>query len=246
MKKNKKQPILGFGGNYWGNLELTTLIKNTDWNFFFAQQKNKTYWLKLEELLKQEQTQENIIYPEQKNIFRCFNELSPQKILVVILGQDPYHQKDQADGLAFSSSSIKEQKKLPPSLKNILKEIYTCQNLPKKISGDLTSWSRQGVFLLNSILTVLDSKPLSHQGIGWEILVKNTLQYLDKNPTAFLFWGQQARSYKQYLKHPKHLILETSHPSPLSSYRGFKGCNHFQLVNDWLQKKFNKKINWKS
>ena len=222
-------------------LSLKALIKNKSWHSFFSSQENKQYWVKLEKLLNQEKQLGKIIYPPDEKIFRCFNDLDFKKIKVVILGQDPYHQKGQANGLAFSVSSYTN---LPPSLKNIFKEILSKKELPQNINGDLSKWSQQGVFLLNSILTVRESEPLSHRNFGWEILAAELFKYLDISPKCFLFWGEQALIFKKELQNQKHLILQTSHPSPLSSYRGFLGCNHFNLVNNWLIKNNQKPIQW--
>ena len=130
-------------------------------------------------------------------------------------------------------------------MQNIFKEILQTKKLQSnKLKGDLSAWVSQGVFLLNTILTVRDSEPLSHQNFGWQNLIQNTLRYLDATPKCILLWGKNASSYKKNFINPNHLILETSHPSPLSVYRGFAGCGHFEKVNQWLKKNKQKPIRW--
>ena len=134
---------------------------------------------------------------------------------------------------------------MPPSLQNIFKEILQTKKLQSnKLKGDLSAWVSQGVFLLNTILTVRDSEPLSHQNFGWQNLIQNTLIYLDATPRCILLWGKNASFYKKNFTNPNHLILETSHPSPFSVYRGFAGCGHFKKANQWLKKNKQKPIRW--
>ncbi len=223
-------------------IKLKNWIDNPDWKNFFETQTKLPYWEKLENLLQQEEQQGKKIYPPKEKIFRIFNKLSPQNIKVIILGQDPYHQKGQADGFAFSISS--SNLPLPPSLQNIFKEILATKKIKQFPKGDLSAWVSQGVFLLNTILTVRDSEPLSHQNFGWQILIQNTLRFLDKKTECILLWGKNAVFYKKELKNPNHLVLETSHPSPLSVYRGFSGCGHFEKVNQWLKKQTQIPIRW--
>ena len=212
---------------------LQKLINNPDWFAFFEEQCCQNYWQQLEKkLLKQK-----YFYPPPKKIFRIFNNLSPKNIKIVILGQDPYHQKEQADGFAFSTKN----KKIPASLKNIYKEIFK-NNIPT--NGDLSKWVAQGVFLLNRILTVQDSQPLSHKDFGWQEFTARLMNYLDESPKCFLLWGAEAQKITKYLKNKEHCILQTSHPSPLSVYRGFLGCGHFEKVNYWLKKHNQTPINW--
>ena len=214
-------------------LVLEDLITNLDWYDFFETQYSKNYWKHLTQKLANETN----FYPPPAKIFHAFNSLSPQNIKIVILGQDPYHQKGQADGLAFSSHGAK----LPASLKNIFSEIFS-NNIPT--SGNLQPWAQQGVLLLNSILTVKNSSPLSHKNFGWQKLTQEVLKYLDSKAKCFMLWGQQARQAQKYLKNKNHYILKTSHPSPLSTYRGFTGCKHFQKANSWLQSKNQQPIAW--
>ena len=214
---------------------LKELVTNPDWYEFFHTQSLQGYWQKIEKNLAQVKK----FYPEPQKIFKIFNSLSPRKIKIVILGQDPYHQKNQADGFAFSS----RLQKIPASLRNIYQELFKNKT---PTHADLSSWVEQGVFLLNSILTVEESKPLSHQNFGWQEFSKNVLYYLNKEPKCFLLWGKNAIKYEKYLQNQQHLILKTTHPSPLSAYRGFLGCNHFQQANLWLKNNQQKPIFWKS
>lgn len=173
------------------------------------------------------------IYPPKDVRFLAF-ELTPiDKIKVVILGQDPYHGENEANGLAFSV----DIPKLPPSLKNIYKELENDLGIIKT-DGNLRNWAKQGVLLLNTILTVSKDKPLSHKDIGWQdftIKVIKAINQLDR-PICFVLWGSYARSYKKYLTNTNHLIIEGVHPSPLSSYRGFFGSKPFSKINDYLIK----------
>jgi uracil-DNA glycosylase len=183
------------------------------------------------------------IYPEQNEVLNAFNFCDFRDVRVVILGQDPYHGAKQAHGLAFS---VNRGVALPPSLKNIFKEINRDLGINYGLNGDLSSWAKQGVFLLNTILTVEASKPLSHISWGWETFTKICIEKLDKHNSGivFMLWGGSAKKLKINLKNPNNLILESSHPSPLSVYRGFDGCSHFSLCNDFLIKTNRSPIDW--
>lgn len=183
------------------------------------------------------------IYPAQNEVLNAFNFCEFRDVRVVIIGQDPYHGAGQAHGLAFS---VSKGVALPPSLKNILKEINRDLGIKFGFNGDLSSWAKQGVFLLNSILTVEDSKPLSHSNWGWETFTKICIEKLDKHNDGivFMLWGGNAKKLKPHLKNPNNLILESSHPSPLSVYRGFDGCSHFSLCNDFFTKSNRSPIDW--
>ena len=184
------------------------------------------------------------IFPSKNEIFKALNTTDFEDISVVILGQDPYHRKGQAHGLAFSVAS---NTTIPPSLKNILKEINT--DLPKGTSirsGDLTSWAKQGVLLLNSVLTVQEGQPTSHAHKGWEQFTDAIIQKIsDRHENiVFLLWGNYAKKKGSVIDRSKHCVLESSHPSPLGAYRGFIGCRHFSQTNNYLQKKSKKPINF--
>ena len=184
-----------------------------------------------------------VVYPDKKHLFRAF-ELTPfDDIKVVILGQDPYHNPNQANGLAFS---VQKGTSLPPSLINIYKEIEGSLQLKMASHGDLSAWATQGVLLLNTILTVEKNKPLSHQNKGWEIFTLEVIKYINTldQPICFMLFGNHAKKYKHYLNNPGHLVLETVHPSPLSAYRGFIGSNVFLEANDFLVESLKTPIDW--
>jgi len=185
------------------------------------------------------------IYPEPKNIFKAL-ELCPfDQVKVVILGQDPYHGPDQAMGLSFS---VLKKTTIPPSLKNIYKEIESDIGEPSTClpSGDLSSWAEQGVLLLNSVLTVESGEPGSHAKKGWEEFTDEIVKKVSnkKENIVFLLWGSYAQKKGEQIDREKHLVLETSHPSPLGVYRGFNGCKHFSRCNEYLQNQNKKPIVW--
>lgn len=194
-----------------------------------------------DQLEKEYQTK--TIYPARENIFRALEETPLDQVKVVILGQDPYHGPNQAQGFAFS---VPETEKIPPSLVNIYKELSDEYGKPVSRSGDLSDWAKQGVLLLNPILTVEQGKPMSHSKIGWQQFTDDILKELDQRdqPIVFLLWGSQARKAKQFLHNPNHLVLESVHPSPLSASRGFFGTGHFRKANDFLQSKGASPIDW--
>ncbi len=182
------------------------------------------------------------IYPKVNQLFRAFELCSFSSTKVVILGQDPYHNNGQADGLAFSVSN---KNKLPPSLQNILKEVNN--DIGKSIinDGNLKSWASQGVLLLNTCLSVECSKPNSHKNIGWNNLINSTINLLNqKRNIVFMLWGKHAQSKTYLINKKNNRILKASHPSPLSSHRGFFGCKHFSKANEYLLNNGQSKINW--
>lgn len=186
----------------------------------------------------------NTIYPNQRDIFNAFSLTCFNNIKVVILGQDPYFSHNQAHGLSFS---VPKDQNIPPSLKNIYKELNSDfkKNFVFK-HGCLINWAKQGVFLLNSILTVESGKPKSHSSIGWNIFTDKVISMINlhKNSIIFLLWGNDAQKKSILINHNNHYILKASHPSPLSAYRGFFGCKHFSLTNKILLKNDQKPINW--
>ena len=204
------------------------------WKDFFEKEKEKAYFRKLEEFLDNEY-KNKVIYPPRDLVFNAFSLCPLDKIKVVIIGQDPYHEPEQAMGLSFSVPSTC---KVPPSLKNIYKEIEDdCNEIFFNKDGDLTYLANQGVLLLNSILTVEKGKPLSHNIKEYEELYHNILKELDEldYPLVFMLWGGNAKKQSVYLKNPKHLVLCANHPSPLSANRGgFFGCKHFSKANQFL------------
>ena len=182
------------------------------------------------------------IFPEINKIFEAFRCCSFKSTNVVIFGQDPYFQPGLANGLAFS---VNDGAKIPASLKNIYKEIYNDIGIPSQTNGCLKKWASQGVLLLNSSLTVEESKPGSHSNIGWEKFIDNVVECLNKKENiVFMLWGNNAKIYRHKINKNNNLILTSSHPSPLSSHRGFFGCKHFSKCNDYLLKNNLVPIKW--
>ncbi|MDD2371141.1 MAG: uracil-DNA glycosylase [Firmicutes bacterium] len=212
------------------------------WDRVFLDESQKEYFVKLNSFLDEEYQKKNI-YPPKEEIFSIFKEVDLKDIKVVILGQDPYHKNGQAHGFAFS---VMPGVKKPPSLVNIFKEIKMDIGCEIPEMGYLMGWAKQGVFLMNTCLTVEESKPNSHKGKGWEILTDEVIRQIDKdnNPKVFMLWGNDARKKKKLIKNERHLVLETVHPSPLSAYNGFLGCKHFSKANDYLRANMKDEIDW--
>ena len=205
---------------------------------------DKTYFAHIAAHLKTEKALKNTIYPKGSLIFNAFDQTPFDKVKVVILGQDPYHNPDQAMGLSFS---VPEGVKPPPSLMNIYKELNKDIGMPIPTTGDLTKWANQGVLLLNAVLTVRANEPASHAKIGWMDFTDDVIQLIsnEKKGIVFLLWGNFAAEKQALIDATKHKILKAAHPSPLSASRGFFGCKHFSLTNEYLiqQKKY--PIDWK-
>lgn len=202
-----------------------------DFNEFKKIEEEKEYYKKLNEFVLDEY-KNNICYPKYDLIFNALNKTPFDKIKVVILGQDPYHEENQAHGLAFSVLC----EKLPPSLKNIYKEMESDLNIKINQDGNLTYLAENGVLLLNTILTVRAHQALSHKNKGWEIFTDNLIKEINKidRHIVFILWGDNARRKKNLIYNEKFLIIESNHPSPLSSYRGFFGSKPFSKANDFL------------
>ena len=183
------------------------------------------------------------VYPEAKDIFTAFHLTPLDKVKVVILGQDPYHEPGEAHGLAFS---VRKGIPIPPSLQNIYKEMESDLGIKPPCHGDLSSWAEQGVLLLNSVLTVRAHAAFSHAGFGWQQFTDAAIRALDREdrPIAFILWGKSAREKKTMIKNPKRLVVESAHPSPLSAYRGFFGSKPFSRVNRFLRENGESEINW--
>lgn len=215
---------------------------NKTWKGILKPEFEKDYYKELISFLKNEYCTKNI-YPIKENVFNALNLVEPNNVKVVILGQDPYHQKGQSHGLSFS---VEEGIKIPPSLRNIYKELKEDIGLEISNSGNLTNWGKQGVLLLNTVLTVEDSKPNSHKKKGWQNLTTQIITKLNegKTPIVFMLWGNNARSFKKIINTEKHLVLETVHPSPLSAYGGFLGCKHFSKANKFLKANNIAEIDW--
>lgn len=212
------------------------------WKTALAAEFEKTYFESLTDEVRKAYLA-GPVFPPAKLIFNAFDLCSFDDVKVVILGQDPYHGEGQAHGLSFS---VPDEIKVPPSLRNIYKEIYS--DLGKEIpeSGNLESWAKQGVLLLNATLTVEQSNPGSHQGKGWEEFTDATIKKIsdDKEHVVFLLWGKYAQAKAELIDESKHLVLKAPHPSPFSAHSGFLGCKHFSKTNEYLKDKGFTPINW--
>lgn len=202
----------------------------------------KPYFKNLQNFLKEEYANREI-YPIEENIFNALNHVPLDKIKVVIIGQDPYHEPGQAQGLSFS---VPDDVTVPPSLVNIMKEIEDDLNITCCKNGNLERWAKQGVLLLNTVLTVRRGQAYSHKDRGWEILTKKIIEIVGKRgkPAVFMLWGSYAQGFSDLIG-SQHLILKAPHPSPLSAYRGFFGCRHFSKCNDFLIKNGQTPIDWR-
>lgn len=202
----------------------------------------KDYFFELRNFVHSEYSSK-VIYPQAKNVFAAFDLCPFDSVKLVIIGQDPYHEPGQAHGLCFS---VQDGCVLPPSLRNIYKEIEMDLGKPMPLSGDLTRWAKQGVLLLNATLTVEAHKAGSHQNRGWEQFTDSVIKILaeKKENLVFMLWGSYAQKKGAYIDVNKHFVLKAVHPSPLSAYRGFFGCKHFSLANNYLESKGIKPIDW--
>lgn len=219
-------------------------VKIVIWSDILSEEKQKPYFKEILNFLADEIKQGKTIFPIKENIFNAFKYTEFENLKVVILGQDPYHNFDQAHGLAFS---VQKGVDVPPSLKNMYKELArSVDGFSQPNHGCLTSWAEQGVFLLNTTLTVEAHKANSHKDIGWDIFTDTVIKKISDNKenVVFMLWGSHARKKKDLIDNSKHLILESTHPSPLSAHRGFLGCDHFVKCNEFLIKKGLKSINW--
>ena len=217
------------------------IFKN-DWQGLLEGEMEKPYYQELRKLLIQEYNNFEI-YPPANEIFTAFN-LTPYKdVKVLILGQDPYHNAGQAHGLAFS---VRDGVKIPPSLCNIYKELNHDLGIEIPHTGYLINWSKEGIMLLNTTLTVRAHSPMSHSKIGWEIFTDRVIELIDQKeePVVFILWGNHAKSKKKLIKNPKHLIIESAHPSPLSASRGFFGTKPFSRANEFLEENGVKAPTW--
>ena len=203
---------------------------------------DKPYFAKLVAFVKQEYAH-HTVYPPGKLIFNAFNQCPFDKVKVVLLGQDPYHEPGQAHGLCFS---VNEGVQFPPSLGNIFKEIHDDIGTPIPTSGNLTRWAQQGVLLLNATLTVREHQAGSHQRQGWEEFTDAVIRILSeqREHLVFILWGSYAQSKSQLIDGSRHCILRSAHPSPLSAYRGFFGNHHFSLTNQYLRTNGIEEIQW--
>lgn len=213
------------------------------WDIILKQEYNEQYFKELIEFIKKEY-KTKVIYPKQNEVFNAFRYTDFDNVKVVILGQDPYHGPNQAEGLSFSVSN---EVLKPPSLKNIFKELESDLKIPFPEHNSLKPWAKQGVLLLNAVLTVEEHKPTSHKDKGWEKFTDNIIREINKRstPTVFILWGAYARAKKTLITNPKHYIIESAHPSPFSARNGFFGSKPFSKANDFLRKNDIKEIDWR-
>ncbi len=214
-----------------------------DWNELIRTEKQKPYYQSLSSFLT-EDGKSHTIYPSHKDVFKALSLCPFSSTKVVILGQDPYHGPNQAHGLSFS---VPYRTAIPPSLRNIFKEVHSDLNVTQAFThGNLEAWAKQGVLLLNSVLTVRKSEAGSHQKKGWETFTDTIIRAIDQtsSPKVFILWGSFAKNKKELITNPAHLVLEAAHPSPLSAHNGFFGCKHFSKTNDFLIQNDMQPIDW--
>jgi uracil-DNA glycosylase len=213
------------------------------WQAELADQFEKPYMLELKEFLRQEKDLKKIIYPRSESWFHALEATPLDQVKVVILGQDPYHQPNQAHGLCFS---VLPGVKIPPSLVNIYKELNSDLGIQPVTHGYLESWANQGVLLLNSVLTVEQSNAASHQGKGWEQFTDEVIRVVNErcSNVVFMLWGSYAQKKGACIDQSRHLVLKAPHPSPLSAHRGFLGCRHFSQANAYLEQTGRTAIQW--
>jgi len=212
-----------------------------NWDQLIKDELSKPYFQHLVQFLKVEDQTKTILPPKDDRM-TCFKLTPYEEVKVVILGQDPYHNYDQAHGLAFSVKTDK----YPPSLKNIFKELVYDLNVNYPETGDLSAWAKQGVLLLNTCLTVEVHKPLSHKGAGWEMFTEEVVRRVNdlEHPVVFVLWGAHAQSFKKVITNRRHLVIESVHPSPLSASRGFFGSKPFSRTNQFLIEHHQSPIDW--
>ena len=213
-----------------------------DWDIVLENEFKKDYFYKLLKTVQLEYSKK-IIYPSKKQVFRAFRYTSYKDLKVVILGQDPYHGEGEAEGLSFS---VPKGIKRPPSLNNIFKELHDDLGLNISDSSSLVPWAKQGVLLLNTVLTVEKDKAGSPQDLRRQVFTDEVIKKINEKeePVVFILWGNYARSKKKFITNPKHLVIESAHPSPLSAYNGFFGSKPFSKTNDFLIKNNLRPINW--
>lgn len=214
-----------------------------DWDNILKNDFESETYLTLRKFLKSEYFS-HTVYPDMNDIFNALKYTSYSGTKVVIIGQDPYHGKGQAHGLSFS---VKEGVPPPPSLVNIYKELYSDLGISTPNHGCLEKWAKQGVMLLNAVLTVREAQPNSHKGKGWEYITDSVIKHLNERetPVVFLLWGANAAAKRALITNPHHLVLKAAHPSPLSAYNGFFGCKHFSKANAFLSSNGITPIDWR-
>ena len=214
----------------------------TDWNPLLRDEFEKEYWSELQAFVASQRSK-TLIYPRAEDVFQALHLTPYHEVRVLILGQDPYHGVGQANGLCFS---VNEGIKIPPSLSNIYKEMKTDLGFSPPNHGNLGAWAKQGVLLLNTVLTVEDSKPGSHRNHGWEIFSDRIIDVVSKKtkPVVFVLWGAAAQKKKALIDLDRHVVIESAHPSPLSAYRGFLGSRPFSKINQALSEFGVEPIDW--
>lgn len=216
---------------------------SNSWRRLLESEFNQDYMKRLTTFLAGETKKNKIIFPSAENYFAALNLVDVEKVKVVILGQDPYHGENEAHGLCFS---VPEGIPIPPSLRNIFKELKADLGCDAPASGDLSAWASQGVLLLNSVLTVEKDKAASHQGKGWEILTDKIISVVNErtDKTVFVLWGAYAQKKAAFVDRGRHFIIESPHPSPLAAHRGFFGSRPFSKTNEWLRANGREEIRW--
>lgn len=219
-----------------------TVSLNNSWDNLLKDEFEKDYYKKLRKILASEYRTQTV-YPDMYDIFNALKYTPYENVKAVILGQDPYHGPGQAHGLCFS---VKKGVAPPPSLQNIFKELKDDVGFEIPSHGELTQWAKEGVLLLNTVLTVRAGQANSHKSIGWEIFTDRIISVLNESerPMVFLLWGANAKAKRALLTNPEHAVLTAAHPSPLSAYNGFFGCRHFSKTNEYLLKKGAEPVNW--
>lgn len=213
-----------------------------DWDSVLESEFKKDYFYNLLKFVQGEYDKKTV-FPPKKEVFKAFRYTPYKDVKVVILGQDPYHGEGEAEGLCFS---VKSGIRKPPSLNNIFKELESDMGCTIPVDGSLVPWAKQGVLLLNAVLTVIKDQAASHKNIGWETFTDEVIKKINEKdePVVFILWGGFARSKKKYITNPKHFIVESAHPSPLSAYNGFFGSKPFSKTNDFLVKNNLRPIDW--
>lgn len=226
---------------FYGKIKEKEEVNRMEWKDFIDGERTQEYYIQLKERVNEEYSR-YLCHPDYKKIYHAFSATPLEKVKVVILGQDPYHEVNQAHGLAFSVLCSQ----IPPSLQNIYKEMESDLGIPVHQDGNLDYLAKQGVLLLNTILTVRNGKALAHQGFGWEIFTDHVIHFLNTldQPIVFILWGSNAISKKAILNNPNHYIITSPHPSPLSAYRGFFGSKPFSKTNEFLVKNHLEPIQW--
>ena len=222
---------------------MSTIKLHNSWLKHLEPEFSKDYMLQLKKFLSHEYEKNKNIYPKKNQYFRALDLVPLDQVKVVILGQDPYHGEGQAHGLSFS---VEDGVRFPPSLQNIFKELNSDLGLQIPKSGNLQRWAEQGVLLLNSVLTVEKDKAASHQKQGWEVFTDKIIEVINNNcdHVVFILWGSYAQKKAAFVDRKKHYVIESVHPSPLSSHRGFFGSKPFSKTNQWLQQQKMTPINW--